>query len=346
MKSGCNILHQRNSGAEVKIGKYFADGVCLANRRVLEFEGCFWHENNCDIFKKADTVIRQKRKQYTTERNAYIQQQGYTITIITDHEFENNCKTDPQLKEFVHRRTPPFSRDNSRYKRFSEQDTINAVRSENLYGFVEVDISVPDHLYTRFCELSPIFCTVSLPHEEWGDLMQTVAEEQDLCKTPRTQLVGGMKARQIMLANPLLKWYLDNGLSVARVSQVVEYAPMKCFADFAQTMTQARRAGDGVMSDTCKLLANSSYGSLLLDRSRHCTVKYTTNAHTARTWANNRRFGKNDVICDDMYEVQSVKSKIKLDLPVHLRVYLLQMAKLHMLKFHYDVFDKYVPRQH
>ena len=83
-----------------------------------------------------------------------------------------------------------------------------------------------------------------------------------------------------------------------------------------------------------------------LSRSCHCTVKYTTNAHTARTWANDRRFRKTDVIGDDIYEVQLVKAKIKLDLPVHLGVYLLQMAKLHMLKFHYDVFDKYVPRQH
>ena len=36
---------------------------------------------------------------------------------------------------------------------------------------------------------------------------------------------------------------------------------------------------------------------------------------------------------------------MKLDLPVHVGVYLLQMAKLHMLRYHYDVFDKYIPRE-
>ena len=159
MNTGCNIQHKRNSGAEVKIGKYFVDGFCALHRRAYEFQGCFWHENDCKICKKADTITRRKRKQYTTEHNAYIQQQGYTITIITDHEFENNCKTDPELNEFVRTRTPPFFRDNSPYKRFSEQDIINAVRSDYLYCFVETDIAVPDHLYDKFSELSPLFCT-------------------------------------------------------------------------------------------------------------------------------------------------------------------------------------------
>ena len=350
MKTGCKIQHKRNTGSEVKIGKYFVDGFCAVHKEVFEYDGCYWHQNDCAKCKKADTAARRERKKYTVERSAYIQQQGYTLIKITDHEFEDQCKKDAELKRYIDTRMPPFFRDNSCFKRFTESAIIEAIQNEKLYGFAEVDIDIPDHLYQMFHEMPPLFCTVSVPFSEWGDLMQTVAQEQGLSLKPRTQLVGGMAARKIMLATPLLKWYLDHGLRISRIYQIVEYTPMACFANFARTMTQARRAGDvckskSVIADTCKLLANSSYGSLLLDRSRHCDVVFTTDAFKARALANDPNFKKSESIADGLYEIQMLKSRMKLDLPVHLGLYLLQMAKLHMLRYHYDVFDRYIPRE-
>ena len=346
LKSGYHIQHKRNTGSEVRIGKYFVDGFCAETMQVHEFLGCFFHENNCTKCQKADTQVRRDRKKRTLERNAYIEQQGYTIISITDHEFEQWRQSDPELNRFVHSRTPPLFRDNHPFKRFTEAAILDAVRHDKLYGFVEVDIHVPDHLYEKFREMSPLFCTVSVPHSEWGPLMQSVAKEQRMSCKPRTQLVGGMAANKMLLATPVLKWYLKQGLVVTKVYQIVEYVPMRCFAGFARTMTQARRGSDAVVAEICKLLANSSYGSLLLDRSRHCDVVYTESPNKARTIANHPNFKKTEVIGDDLYEIQTLKTKMESDLPVHLGVYLLQMAKLHMLRYHYDVFDRYVPREH
>ena len=311
-KMGCKIQHKRNSGSEVRIGKYFVDGFCAEHGEVFEFNGCYWHENQCNKCKKADTETRRQRKKYTEERNTYIQQQQYKLICISDHEFDELCETDPELKRHIRTRTPPFYRDNPFYKRFTESEIITAVQDEKQYGFVEVDLNVPDHLCEMFSELSPLYCTVSVPHSEWGDLMQTVSEEQGLPQTPRIQLVGGMAARKILLATPLLKWYLDHGLQVSRVYQIVEYAPVTCFANFAKTMTQARREGDvctskSLIADICKLIANSSYGSLLLDRSRHCDVRYTTAAYRTRALANHPNFKKSESIGDNLYEIQMLK---------------------------------------
>ena len=68
-------------------------------------------------------------------------------------------------------------------------------------------------------------------------------------------------------------------------------------------MMQARCAGDvckskSVIADTHKLLANSSYGSLLLDRSCHCDVLFTTDAFQARALANDSNFKISEFIAE------------------------------------------------
>ena len=53
---------------------------------------------------------------------------------------------------------------------------------------------------------------------------------------------------------------------------------MECFNKFVQSAVNARREGDQnpnstVVAETMKLLANSSYGYQIMDRSRHTVTK-------------------------------------------------------------------------
>lgn len=72
-----------------------------------------------------------------------------------------------------------------------------------------------------------------------------------------------MRARKILLATPLLKWYLDHGLVVSRIYQVIEFTPDDCFSDCTREFSDARRRGDSnprfeIIADTRKLEGNSA----------------------------------------------------------------------------------------
>ena len=61
------------------------------------------------------------------------------------------------------------------------------------------------------------------------------------------------------MATPLIKWYLEHGLEVTHVYQVVEYTPVPCFQPFGEAVSDARRAGDvdpnkAIIADTMKLV--------------------------------------------------------------------------------------------
>lgn len=76
---------------------------------------------------------------------------------------------------------------------------------------------------------------------------------------PRGSLIGSYFGAKILLATPLIRWYLEHGLEVTHIYQVVEYKPGLCFQPFGEDVSDARRAGDvdpnkAIVADTMKLV--------------------------------------------------------------------------------------------
>ena len=200
-----------------------------------------------------------------------------------------------------------------------------------------------------FGEMSPIFCTTDVPYDLMGDHMQNFVEKANLSKKPRRLLVGGMAAEKILLATPLLKWYMEKGLVVTNVYQAIEYVPERCFKSFQEKVCTARRSGDddiskAIIADTFKLIGNSGYGSLIMDKEKHRNITYVGGRSKAVQQVNKPHFIAMTELSDDMYEVESGKKSIKLDLPIVLGYFILQYAKLRMLEFYYDCLLKYIDK--
>ena len=101
---------------------------------------------------------------------------------------------------------------------------------------------------------------------------------QALLWQPRKMLISSYFLENGTLITPLLLFYLDLGLVCKKNYRVVDYIPVKCFNKFVQFAVNARREGDEnsnscVVAETMKLLANSSYGYQIMDRSRHTVTE-------------------------------------------------------------------------
>ena len=113
-----------------------------------------------------------------------------------------------------------------------------------------------------------------------------------------------------------------------------------------QEVSDARRAGDGdedqkIVADTMKLIGNSGYGSLIMDKERHLDTLYAEGRGEAQLNINDPRFKKCAVITHNLYEMEMAKTKIRFDLPIQLGYHILQLAKLRMLQFRYDCLAYY-----
>ena len=85
-----------------------------------------------------------------------------------------------------------------------------------------------------------------------------------------------------------------------------------------------------VVAEAMKLLANSSYGYQIMDRSHHTVTKYLNNEDTQAA-INNKIFKRLKCINDNLYEVVLGKTEEEHKEPIIVRFFILQYAKLRML---------------
>ena len=341
-KNGCTIRHQVN-GREKRIGKLPVDGWCPESHTAYQFHGCYFHgcpecydhkETNTLNGKTMGTLLENTRR-----NTAYLRRHVKTVEMWECDWKE--LRDEPDVKTFL---------DIPRHRKWmmTEQQILAAVIDGTLFGMVECDIHVPEHLQDHFAEMQPVFKNVTVTRDDIGPFMRQYAEENDIMSAPRRMLVGSFHGIKLLLATPLLRWYLAHGLVVDRVYQVVEYEPNPCFQRFGESVSAARRAGDSdpekaIIADTMKLLGNSGYGKTVTNIDRHHDVKYCTEVGTSAL-INNKRFRQLDVVTDDAYEIEMNKSVVKYTLPLHIGFFVYQYAKLRMMQFYYDFVDRYIER--
>ena len=134
------------------------------------------------------------------------------------------------------------------------------------------------------------------------------------------------------LITPLLLFHLELGLVCKNIYRFVEYIPGKRFNNFVQSAVNACREGDenpnsSVIAETMELLANSSYGYQIKDRSRH-TVKKHWNDEKTHGAIHTKYFKRLDHINDQLYEVELAKAKIEHRESITVGFFILQYAKL------------------
>lgn len=89
---------------------------------------------------------------------------------------------------------------------------VNAVVADEFFGFLEVDIQIPDKWddikykpKTDLCprdfydEFAPIFVTGDIPFESIGEHMKNHATDHKLSTASRTLLVAGLRASSEMV---------------------------------------------------------------------------------------------------------------------------------------------------
>ena len=146
-----------------------------------------------------------------------------------------------------------------------EQGLMQAFIKGRLFGYVQCDIAVPEHLRDYFSNFRPIFKDTVVSRDHIGDLMKQYAEMEKFMVQPRRMLTSSFILTNGTIITPLLLFYLKLGLVSKKIHNFAEYTPRKSFENFVKSAVDARRQGDenpisSVVADIMELLANSSFG--------------------------------------------------------------------------------------
>ena len=230
------------------------------------------------------------------------------------------------------------------------EDLCNAVLNGNLFGYLQVDIQVPEQLRDKFREFSPLFVVDSIP----GDLVPAHMKEYQKKTNRKTlseakKLLGILQAKKILLYTPLLKWYLEHGLKVTGIYKYLSYTPGKPFSWFPKEVSSARRDGDEnpalkPLGDTFKLKGNSFYGKMIEDLTKHVRVTFTRNEDSVDKAFRSPFFEDLEEI-NEAFEISERKKRVTITRPYQCGIAVYQLAKLRMLEFYYDFLDVYFERR-
>ena len=87
------------------------------------------------------------------------------------------------------------------------------------------------------------------------------------------------------------------------------------FERFGLSVCNARRQGDvdpskKLLADTNKLIGNSCYGKIIMDKEKHSNVCYVEGDRNASVKMRSRLFRSAEEIDDNLYEVISAKAQV------------------------------------
>ena len=299
---GISIQHGGN-GPEVKIGiKHLpVDGYHDESKTVFQFQGCIYHGHDCTDPNDtaASWLNKSKAQRYanTEKINAYICDTcGYNLITIWECEWNQRKQSDRKVAEFMqtyapfdakHTSPPPDPGANM-------DMVLSAIREDRLFGMALVNIHTPAPLKSKFKDLPPIFKSAEVGRGDIGDHMRAFCEESKLLPRPRQMLISSYFANQMLIATPLLKWYLDMGLIVTRVYMVMQFDKRPCFSHVTENAANKRRAADKdstqkLAGESAKLLPNSIYGKMCERKSRFKEVTFV-NGPTASAAVCSPRF--------------------------------------------------------
>ena len=312
---GINIQHKLNTGREVRIGEYLVDGYVPPlhsgeKATAFQFHRCYWHGHLCSVTKRIrDEKWRASRAlKYKTKQTTAFLKRDHHVVEMWECDFRKYCRQNPAIYDFIDTMRPGFFQKHR--GKITENSILNGVVKGKLFGIVEVDIEVPQHWpcyfkhstpFQYFREMSPLFCTTEIHFEAIGHHMQKHVVTYNLSKASRQLLVGGMKGEQMLIATPLLRWYLNHGMTVTKIYQVVEFQSQRCFQDFVSEVSDARRLGDdapdtAIIADTMRVIVNSGYGSLIMDKTRHRDIQYLQGENETCLKINDPLFRKLDCL--------------------------------------------------
>ena len=320
----CGIESFFTTGRQKKIECFSVGGFCSHCNTVFKAMACFYHFCPCQELRPSlteeDIQRGSKKRELDALRRHYIQEKGFKVIEMWECELWRLYKTTNTVKQHIRELFPYRCSP-------ADEQLLEEIKKGKLFGYVQCDTEVSEILRSKFDNFPPIFKNTLVSKNDIGDLMKTYAGE-GIMSQPRKMLISSFSSHNGTLITLLLLFYLQLGPVCTKIHRFVGYTPKKCFNSFVHSAVDTRRQGDenpesSVVAKTMKLLANSSYGYQIMDRSRHTVTKYLSDKKTHAA-INSKLFKKLDHVNKSLYEVELARAQIEHKEPINVGVFLLQ----------------------
>ena len=147
--------------------------------------------------------------------------------------------------------------------KFYQKTLLKGIKDDEIFGFIRCDVTSPDAMIKKHSKngflFPPVITKQLIEDEMLTPFMRELNQNSKSKEEPSP--VQTYHGTDLFLFTPLVKLYMELGLEISNVQEVVQYYPGKCFLPFANRVVQLRseatRDGDDAKQLTAKLFGNA-----------------------------------------------------------------------------------------
>ena len=138
-----------------------------------------------------------------------------------------------------------------------------------------------------------------------------------------------------------LKFYLEQGLILTKIHRVIRFEQKPWIRPYIEFNTRKRQeATSSSGKDFFKFMNNSMFGKTMENLRKQCQIKLASSAKTAHNYVAKPNFQSFHQINEELVAIRMRQVRIKWDKPSFTGACVLDLAKLHLYNFHYNIMKK------
>ena len=231
----------------------------------------------------------------------------------------------------------------------AEYATINwaVLDDDDPLGYIiECDLDYPSHLHVAHNDYplaaEKVAITAEMVSEKQAQLHRCYSFNRS---SVQTKLIPNLLPKERYSCHYRnLKFYLQQGLKITKIHRVLRFKQSKWLSTYIETNQNLRAAAtDEYKKKLYKDMNNSCFGKTCENQKRRSDIKLVTDPEKCKRLLEKPHCKEFRIFTKDIAAVNMGKLKIMINRPFYVGYCVLELSKLHMLKFHYDTIKKLYP---
>ena len=227
----------------------------------------------------------------------------------------------------------------------NEQDILDDDNDEEGY-ILDVDLMYPKELHNKHNDypMAPeiMNVTADMLSEKQKETYKAYHQDKEPKDEQTNKLILNVrdKSNYVLHIN-ILKYYLQQGMKLKKVNKVISFkqkAWLKPWIDF--NTEKRKKATSDFEKDMYKLMNNAVYGKTMENVREHIDFELVDTPERYQKCVNKPTFKHRHIINENLVGVEKVKATVKLNKPIYVGMSILDLSKLHMYSFYYDVLKR------
>ena len=135
-----------------------------------------------------------------------------------------------------------------------------------------------------------------------------------------------------------LQLYTSLGMVVTKIHRILRFRQSRWLAPYIDFNTEKRRlAANSFEKDLYKLLNNAVFGKTMENMRHRINLRLVTSTDKAKRLTSRSTFQNFKIINENLTAVKLLKPNVKMIKPMYIGMCVLDLSKMHMYNFHYNV---------